>query len=61
LIWAVGFSVAIGSYTFLGISILGHVVLIAVAALTAATYTVAAKRRKLFMRGVGRRIDSEHE
>jgi hypothetical protein len=61
LMWAVSFSVAIGSYTFLEFSILGHSVLIAAAALTVATYTVAAKRPKVFMRGAGRRNDGEHE
>ena len=59
--WAVSFSVAIGSYTFLAYSILGHSVLIAAAAVTAATFTVAAKRPKLFIRGAGRRSDGEHE
>jgi hypothetical protein len=61
LMWAVSFSVAIGSYTFLAYSILGHAVLIAAAAVTVATFTVAAKRPKLFMRGAGRRSDGEHE
>jgi hypothetical protein len=60
LMWAVSFSVAIGSYTFLAYSILGHAVLIAAAAITVATFTVAAKRPKLFMRGAGRRNDGEH-
>ena len=59
--WAVSFSVAIGSYTFLAASILGHAVLIAAAAITAATFTVAAKRPKLFARGAGRRRDGEHD
>lgn len=61
LMWAVSFSVAIGSYTFLAYSIFGHAVLIAAAAATVATFTVAAKRPKLFMRGAGRRSDGEHE
>lgn len=61
LMWAVSFSVAIGSYTFLAASILGHAVLIAAAAITVATFTVAAKRPKLFMRGAGRRRDGEHD
>ena len=61
LMWAVSFSVAIGSYTLLAYSILGHAVLIAAAAVTVATFTVAAKRPKLFMRGAGRRSDGEHE
>ncbi len=61
LMWAASFSVAIGSYTFLAASILGHSVLIAAAAITVATFTVAAKRPKTFMRGAGRRSDGEHE
>jgi hypothetical protein len=61
LMWAVSFSVAIGSYTFLAYSVLGHSVLIAAAAVTAATFTVAAKRPKVFMRVAGRRRDGEHE
>lgn len=61
LMWAVSFSVAIGSYAFLAASIFGHVVLIAAAAVTVATFTVAAKRPKMFIRGSGRRSDGEHE
>lgn len=61
LMWAVSFSVALGSYTILAASILGHTVLIAAAAVTVATFTVAAKRPKLFARGAGRRFDGEHD
>lgn len=61
LMWALSFSIAIGSYTFLAASILGHSVLIAAAAITVATYTVAAKRPKMFVRGAGRRSNGEHE
>ncbi|WP_426038035.1 hypothetical protein [Cypionkella sp. TWP1-2-1b2] len=61
LMWAVSFSIAIGSYTFLAYSILGHSVLIAAAAITTATYTVAAKQPKLFMRGAGRASGGEHD
>ncbi|MFO8127147.1 hypothetical protein [Yoonia sp.] len=61
LMWAVSFSVAIGSYTFLAASIVGHSALIAAAAVTVATFTVAAKRPKFFMRGAGRRFDGEHD
>ncbi len=61
LMWAVSFSIAIGSYTFLAASILGHSVLIAAAAITVATFTVAAKRPKMFVRGAGRRSDGEHD
>ena len=47
--WALSFSIAIGSYTFLDISIIGHAVIIGAAAITVATYTSAAKRPELFM------------
>ena len=59
--WAVSFAVAVGSYTVLSASIVGHVVLIAALAITVATYTAAATRPKLFTRGSGRRKDGEHE
>lgn len=59
--WAVSFCVAIGSYAFLAASILGHAVLIAAAAVTVGTFTVAAKKPNLFMRGAGRRRDGEHD
>ena len=59
--WAVSFSIAIGSYTVLAASILGHMVLIAAAAITVATFTVATKRPKMFLRGAGRRADGEHD
>lgn len=58
--WAIAFSIAIGSYTFLAISLVGHAVLIGAAAITVATYTAAAKRPDLFMTGSGRRSDGEH-
>lgn len=60
LMWAVSFSAAIGSYTFLAYSILGHTVLIAAVAITVATLTAAATRPKLFIRGAGRSKDGEH-
>ena len=61
LMWAISFSIAIGSYTVLAISVLGHTVLIAAAAITVATLTAAARKPQLFMRGAGRRSDGEHE
>jgi hypothetical protein len=61
LMWAVSFAVAIGSYTLLAASIIGHTFLIAAAAITVATYTAAAKKPQVFMRGAGRRHDGEHE
>ena len=61
LMWAVAFSTAIGSYTFLAASLLGHTVLIAAVAVTVATFTAAARKPGLFVRGSGRRSDGEHE
>ncbi|MGM0584950.1 MAG: hypothetical protein ACQEUZ_09905 [Pseudomonadota bacterium] len=61
MMWAVSFSIAIGSYTFLAASVLGHSVLIAAFAITVATLTAAAKKPQLFVRGSARRSDGEHE
>jgi hypothetical protein len=58
--WAISFSIAIGSYTFFAISVIGHVALITAAAITVATYTAAAKRPQIFVSGAGRRSDGEH-
>ncbi len=59
--WAVAFSVAIASYTFLAISIVGHVVLIGALAITASTYTTASLKPSLFKyAGWGRSKDGEH-
>ena len=60
LMWAASFSVAIGSYTLLATSVLGHSVLIAAAAITVATYTAASKKPNLFVNILGRRGDGEH-
>lgn len=46
--WALAFSLAIGSYTFLTVSMIGHVILIAAVAITVATYSAAATRPQLF-------------
>ena len=59
--WAVSFAVAIGSYTILAASIIGHTVLIGAAAITVATYTAAATKPKMFIRSSGPRDDDEHE
>lgn len=59
--WAVSFSLAIGSYTFLAASVIGHTVLIGAAAITVATLTAAATKPNAFARGSGRRSDGEHE
>ena len=51
LMWAVAFAVAVGSYTFLAVSVIGHTVLIAAAAITVAAWTAATKKPELFVRG----------
>ena len=61
LMWAVSFSLAIGSYTFLAASVIGHAVMIGAAAITVATLTAAAKKPQMFARVSGRRSDGEHE
>jgi len=48
LMWALAFAVAAGSYTFLAISVIGHTVLIAAAAITVTTWTAAFKKPDLF-------------
>jgi hypothetical protein len=61
LMWVIGLSIAVGSYTFLAANLLGHTVLIAAAAITVATLTAAANKPELFVRGSGRRRDGEHD
>lgn len=58
--WAIAFSIAIGSYTVFAASIVGHAVLIGASAITVATYTAASRRPSLFLTGFGRRPDGEH-
>jgi hypothetical protein len=59
--WALSFSLAIGSYTFLAASLIGHAVLIGAAAITVATYTVATKKPEAFVGPAGHRSDADHE
>ena len=58
--WAIAFALAIGSYTFLAVSLIGHTILIAAAAITVATYTVAAKKPEAFKVILGRDRNGEH-
>jgi len=51
LMWAVAVAVAAGSYTFLAVSVIGHTVLIAAAAITVTTWTAATEKPDLFVRG----------
>lgn len=60
LMWAVCFSVALGSYTVFAASLVGHLVLISAAAVTVATWTTAKVRPTAFVRSVGRSPDGEH-
>lgn len=46
--WALSFSIAVGSYTVLAVSMIGHAVLIGAVAITVATYTAASQRPQLF-------------
>jgi hypothetical protein len=61
LMWAIAASVALGSYTIFAVSAIGHAALIAAAAITVTTYTLAATKPEIFKSGLGRRRDGEHE
>jgi hypothetical protein len=50
VMWAISFSIAIGSYTFMAASIIGHAALISALAITVATWTTASIKPKLFTR-----------
>lgn len=58
--WAICFSVALGSYTVFTASLVGHIVLIAAMAVTVATWTTAKVKPSVFVRSVGRSPDGEH-
>jgi hypothetical protein len=51
LMWAAAFAIAAGSYTLLAVSVIGHTVLIAAAAITVTTWTAATVKPDLFVRG----------
>jgi len=59
--WAASFATAIGSYTVFTASMVGHSVLIAAAAITAATYAAASKKPDLFERISRETQDNEQE
>lgn len=61
LMWAVSSLVAIGSYTLIPASIIGHVVLIAAAFIIVATYTTASLKPSVFNHNNGRSRTGEHE
>ncbi len=58
--WAISFSIATGTYAFLGVNLIAHAVLIGAAALTVATYTTASLKPETFRVVLGRRPDGEH-
>ena len=47
--WAIAFSAAIGSYTFMAFSLIGHAILLGAVAITVATYATATKRPDTFL------------
>ncbi len=55
VMWAISFSIAIGSYTFMAVSIIGHAALISAVAITVATWTTASIKPKLFTRNLSQR------
>jgi hypothetical protein len=55
LMWAGATAVAAGSYTFLAVSVVGHTVLIAAAAITVTTWTAATAKPDLFVRSSTRK------
>ncbi|MCX7282227.1 MAG: hypothetical protein NTX21_12010 [Alphaproteobacteria bacterium] len=59
LMWALASAVAIGSYTFMAVSVIGHAVLIAAAAITVATWTAASTKPEMFVR-VSKRKEPEN-
>ncbi len=58
--WAISFSIATGTYAFMGVNLIAHAVLIGAAALTVATYTTASLKPDAFRVVLGRRPDGEH-
>jgi hypothetical protein len=58
--WAVSFATAMGSYTFMAASLIGHTVLIAAAAITVATWTTASKKPGLFVRDSSPKSDDKN-
>jgi hypothetical protein len=58
--WAISFSIASGTYAFLGVNLIAHAVLIGAAAITVTTYTAATMRSTKIKTALGRRPDGEH-
>ena len=60
VMWAVTFATAMGSYTFMAASLIGHTALIAAAAITVATSTSATKNPNLFIRNSSQKNDDKN-
>ena len=60
IMWAVSFSLAIGSYAFFAASVIGHTFLIAAAAITVATWTTASIKPEVFIRNSSQRNDGRN-
>jgi len=54
-IWAISFALAIGSYTFMAVSIIGHTVLIGAAAITVTTWTTASLKPEFLVSKLNRK------
>ena len=59
--WAVASLLAVGSYALIPARIVGHVILIAAAFVTVATYTTASLKPDVFKHNNGRSRTGEHE
>jgi hypothetical protein len=46
--WAISFSITLGSYAIFAVSLLGHVALISAMAITVGTWTAAKAKPELF-------------
>jgi hypothetical protein len=60
VMWAIAFATAMGSYTIMAASLIGHTALIAAAAITVATWTTASKNPKLFVRNSNQKNDDKN-
>lgn len=59
--WAISFSIATGTYVFMGLNLIAHAVLIGAVAMTVAVYTTATVKPETFRIVLGRSPDGEHE
>ena len=60
VMWAVSFATAMGSYTFMAASLIGHTALIAAVAITVTTWTTASKTPQLFVRNSSQKSNAKN-